>query len=202
VSRPGSNAGLNITTPRDRGAPAWWLARARFGGCVCFAAATVLASGVCAAGARAALIEGSSVSSFCARLPASKVSSAVGAKVVLREATVSHGALECIYFGTEEVVISMHPGLPASEVSSRTKAEQFLAGESPKGVKFTFGALSSIGPTAFSWTYVLNGGRLVGVSNNKGTTGYGVVVGGSPALITVSKELPRLEHLLSLDEAA
>ena len=103
--------------------------------------------------------------------------------------------------GTEEVVVSKHPGIPAAELATRTKAEQLLRSESPKTVKISFASLSSIGPTAFSWTYTLNGGKLLGVSDNKGTTGYGVVIGGAPPLIG-SKDLEGLERLLSLDMAA
>ena len=143
----------------------------------------------------------SAASAFCAKLPAAKVSSIVGANVTLFKATVEKHALECIYTGSEEIVVSKHPAIPAAELATRTRAEELLTSESPKHVKISFTSLSSVGPTAFSWTYVLNGGKLLGVSDNKGTTGYGVVIGGAPTLIG-SKDLAGLERLLSLAMAA
>jgi hypothetical protein len=155
-----------------------------------------------AGGASSALGRAASgASGFCAKLPASKVSSTIGASVTLFEATVEKGSLECIYMGPEQVVVSKHPNIPASKIATRTKAEQLLTSESPKHVKISFASLPSVGATAFSWSYVLNGGKLLGVSDNKGTTGYGVVIGGSPTLIG-SKDLSGLEHLLTLDMAA
>jgi hypothetical protein len=157
---------------------------------------------------------GSTVSSFCAKIPASKVSSTIGTTVSLTQAVLEKTTLECIYFGKtatstthpiDEVVISMQPGIPASELSTRTKAEARVAALSPKGVKLIFTSLPSVGSTAFSWTYAqsLNGGQLVGVADNKGTTGYGVALGGAAKTFgTAAGHVAVGEHLLALDMAA
>jgi len=157
---------------------------------------------------------GSAASNFCAKIPASKVSSTVGTTVSLLRAVLEQTTLECIYFGKtaasaahpiDEVVISMQPGIPASELATRAKAEARIAAESPKGVKLIFTSLPSVGPTAFSWTYAqsLNGGQLVGVADNKGTTGYGVALGGAAKTFgTAAAHVTVGERLLVLDMAA
>jgi hypothetical protein len=150
-------------------------------------------------------------SAFCKHFSLSKVSSIVGAKVTLFEAVVSNNTLECIYFGTSisasrpEVIISMQPKIPAAEVATRAAAEARIAAESPKGVKVLFTSLASVGPTAFSWTYAgaLNGGQIVGVADNKGTTAYGAAVGGQAKTFgAAAGHVPALERLLALDMAA
>jgi hypothetical protein len=126
---------------------------------------------------------------------------------------VEKTTLECIYFGKvvstshplDEVVISDEPNIPKAEVATRSAAEATLAAKAPKGVKLLFTSESSVGSTAFTWTYSksLNGGQLAGIANNKGTTGYGVAVGGAASKFgAASKYLSDLEHLLSLDTAA
>ena len=156
----------------------------------------------------------STVSTFCAHIPATKVSSIVGTTVSLFEAVVKSNALECIYFGKvaasvahpiDEVVITKQPGIPASQLATRAKAEARIAAESPKGVKLIFTSLPSVGSTAFSWTYgeALNGGQLVGVADNKGTTGYGVALGGAAKTFgAAAGHVPVGERLLTLDIAA
>lgn len=156
----------------------------------------------------------SAVSTFCSHLPVSKVSSVIGTTVYLYRAVLEKTTLECIYFGKvaasskhpiDEVVISKEPGIPASELSSRARAEARIAAEAPKGVKIIFTSLPAVGPTAFSWTYTksLNGGQLVGVANNKGTTGYGVALGGAAKTFgTAAGHVPAGEHLLALAQAA
>jgi len=156
----------------------------------------------------------SAASTFCAKIPAAKVSSTIGTTVSLEQAVLEKTTLECIYFGKtpasaahpiDEVVISMEPGIPASELATRAKAEARIAAESPKGVKLIFTSLPSVGSTAFSWTYgqALNGGQLVGVADNKGTTGYGVALGGAAKTFgTASGHVAIGEHLLALDMAA
>jgi hypothetical protein len=49
---------------------------------------------------------------------------------------------------------------------------------------------------------MLNGGRLVGISSAKGTTGYGALVGGSPKVVSVPGDVSGLERLLALAMAA
>ncbi len=156
----------------------------------------------------------SAVSTFCAHLPASKVSSTIGSTVSLYEAVLEKTTLECIYLGKvaataahpiDEVVISKEPGIPASQLATRAAAEARVAALAPKGVKLIFTSLPSVGPTAFSWTYTkaLNGGQLVGVADNKGTTGYGVALGGAAKTFgTAAGHVPVGEHLLALDLAA
>lgn len=156
----------------------------------------------------------SPASTFCSHLPASKVSSIIGSTVSLFQAVLEKTTLECIYLGKaaasaahpiDEVVISKEPGIPASQLATRAAAEARIAAESPKGVKLIFTSLPSVGPTAFSWTYTkaLNGGQLVGIADNKGTTGYGVALGGAAKTFgTAAGHVPAGERLLALDLAA
>jgi hypothetical protein len=145
---------------------------------------------------------GSVASSFCAHFTASKVSSVVGLKVKLLEAIAEKKTLECIYLSTVQVIISREPGIPASELATRAKAEARVKAESPKGVKFTFSSLPSLGATAFTWSYELNGGLLIGVADNKGTTGFGTVLGGKPSIVGAPGRVAALERLIKMDMVA
>ena len=136
---------------------------------------------------------------------ASKVSSIIGLKVALEGAKVEVTTSECIYIGTFEVIISRAPGIPAADLATVAKAEARIKSQSPKGVKFTFTSLPALGPTAFSWSYKLNGGQLVGVADNEGTTGFGTMLGGIPKLVGVLKKggvRSALKSLIKLDMAA
>ncbi len=158
----------------------------------------------------------SAASTFCQNknLSVSKVSSIVGTTVSLFQAVLEKTTLECIYFGKvaatvshpiDEVVISMQPSIPAAELATLAAAEARVAALAPKGVKLIFNSLPSVGKTAFSWTYskALNGGQLVGIADNKGTTGYGAVVGGAAKTFgAAAGHVPVLERLLALDIAA
>jgi hypothetical protein len=146
----------------------------------------------------------SAASSFCAHFTASKVSSVVGLKVTLLEAIPEKKTLECIYLSTSavQVIISREPGIPASELATRAKAEARVKAESPKGVKFTFSSLPSLGATAFSWSYKLHGGLLIGVADNKGTTGFGTVLGGKPSIVGAPGRVAALERLIKMDMTA
>ena len=154
-------------------------------------------------------VPGSAVSAFCAHFSTTKVSSIVGSTVLLGKAdALSSNSFECRYFAIgaktagEQVIISRDTNVPASELSSRTKAEARLKAESPKGLTITFTSLPSLGPTAFSWTYELNGGRLVGVGNNRGTTAWGALVGGNIKLMgAAAAHVPVIEKLIELDMA-
>jgi hypothetical protein len=155
-----------------------------------------------------------SASAFCAKIPAARVSSTLGTTVSLSQAVLEKTTLECIYLGEapasathpiDEVVISMEPGVPVSELSTRVKAEARVAAESPKDVKVIFTSLPTVGSTAFSWTYAeaLNGGQLVGVADNKGSTAYGVALGGAAKTFgTAAGHVAVGERLLALDIAA
>ena len=201
--------------PRQGAAPQ---SRVRFGTrrptirslAVAFAAILMLASSATVASA-SRIAPRSAVSTYCARISLSKIASIVGSKVTLFEAVVERTTLECIYFGSQlsvsrpEVVLSMEPNLPAVQVATRAAAEARIAKETPKGVKLIFGSLSSVGSTAFSWYYsgALNGGQLVGAANNKGTTGYGAVVGGAAKYFgSPSGHIPAAVRLLALAMAA
>ncbi|MGA3216749.1 MAG: hypothetical protein ABSD97_13810 [Acidimicrobiales bacterium] len=143
-----------------------------------------------------------SVAAFCAHFPATKISSIIGAKVALFEAVIEKGSWECILEGTREVVISRDPDIPPSELSTLKKAEARFKAESPKGVDISFTALPSLGPTAFSWSYTDNGGLLVGVGNNKGSTAWGAVLGANVKIMgAAAPHVPVVEHLVELDMA-
>ncbi len=142
------------------------------------------------------------IAAFCAHFSASKVSSIVGAKVILVEAVIETGSWECIFEGAREVVISRNPDIPPSDLSTLKKAEARFKAESPKGVSITFTPLPSLGKTAFSWSYEDNGGLLVGVGNNKGSTAWGAVLGAGVKIMgAAAPHVPVVEHLVELDMA-
>ena len=153
----------------------------------------------------------SAASRFCAHHSAAKVSAAVGTSVSLFEAVAKGRLLECIYFGTKlvvsrpEVVISIDPGIPASQLATLAAAEARVQAQSPPGVKLLFTAQPSVGATAFTWTYQhsLNGGQVIGIADNKGTTGYGALVGGAAKSFgPPAGHIPALKRLLTLDISA
>jgi hypothetical protein len=126
----------------------------------------------------------SPVSTFCAHLPAAKVSSIVGTGVAFRSATVVKGTLECEYAGPVVVVILKEPGLPAAKLATRASAEATAKSGFPAGTRIAFSALPALGASAFSWTATIAGTAFNGIGANKGTTGYGVEVSGSPRIAT------------------
>jgi hypothetical protein len=131
-----------------------------------------------------AAMRASPVSAFCSRIPASKVSSIVGAAVVLKEAVVVKSVLECIYEGAVIVAVDKQPGIPAAKLASLAQAEATARTGFPAGTKVTFAALRSLGSTAFSWTATIDGAPFGGIGVNKGTTGYGVELSGKPRIST------------------
>jgi hypothetical protein len=133
------------------------------------------------------LIAHSAASSYCAKLPATKISTIVKAKFKFIESRVFDFTLECIYFAAvpntsngDEIIISTHPRIPAGQVATLSAAERRLTSESPKNVKLVFTPLPALGPTAFRWSYKtpLNGGQVLGIADNRRTTGFGVLIGG------------------------
>jgi len=156
-----------------------------------------------AAGLRAShSVPVSTASVFCAHFSSATVSSIVAAKVVLIEAIPEKTSLECIFEGTREVIISREP-LTASALSTLAKAEARFKAGSPKGAKIAFTALPKLGPIAFSWSYVDNGGLLVGVEYNKGNMAWGAVVGASVNLMGApASHVAAVEQLIKLDMAA
>lgn len=152
----------------------------------------------------------STVSTYCAKLPASKISPIVGGTVKLFEAVVKKGSLECIYFDTSpgvkvrEVVLTMQPHMKPA-IFTRSQGEALLKAGSPKTVKILFTTQSSVGIAAFSWTYAkpVNGGQLVGLANYKGSTGYGAVIGGAAKTFgSAASYVSALKKLLALAIAA
>ena len=149
------------------------------------------------------------ISAFCAHFPVSTVSSIVGAKEYVFETVIENSTYECIFLGTTakgwEVIISRKTGIPPAELATLKAAEARLTAASPKGADLIFTALPSVGKTAFSWTYghSLNGGQLVGVADNKGTTGFGAAMGRAAKTFgTAASHVLVLERLLTLDMAA
>lgn len=152
----------------------------------------------------------SAVANYCAKIPASKISPIVGATVKLFEAVVNKTSLECIYFDTSvsakvrEVVLTMQPGMNPV-IASLSQAEATLKARSPKTVRIIFTAQPSVGKTAFTWTYSkpLNGGQLVGIGYNKGSTGYGAAIGGAAKTFgSAASYVTALKKLLALTIAA
>ncbi len=140
------------------------------------------------------------ITAFCAHFSPSTISSIVGAKVVLVRGVIETGSWECIFAGLREVIISREPSVPAGELSTLAKAEAVFKAKSPKGAKITFTALPSLGKTAFSWSYVDNGGLLVGVGNNAGKTAWGAVLGAGVAIMgSAAPHVPAVERLIKLD---
>lgn len=123
----------------------------------------------------------SSASAFCAKMPASKVSSIVGSTVTLGEAVVQGAILVCLYDGSSTTVtLEKETGMAASGLSSLQKAEAghkklFYASQPnplPKGTTISFSPLAALGSNAFYWTGVIEGTRYSGADAFKGTTGY------------------------------
>jgi hypothetical protein len=154
----------------------------------------LLATGACVAVFPAATqaSSGSSAAAYCSHLPASKIASIVGGKVVFNRAAVVKTTLECDYTaGADIVALLKEPGLPASSFATLAKAEATALSGFPPGTKVKFSALPARGKTSFSWTVTIDGEPLSGVGENKGTTGYGAERSGKP-------DIPQLERLIAL----
>jgi hypothetical protein len=124
------------------------------------------------------------------------VSSVARARVKFLEAVVVGPSLDCVYEGPGGIVaIDEAPGVPAVDRATLARAEALTAKSLPKGTKIRFSALPSLGPTAFSWTAAIEGLQFTGIANDKGTTGYGAEMTGTPALF-------KLKGLLQLAIAA
>ncbi len=123
----------------------------------------------------------SAASAYCAKMPASMVSSIVGSTVDLEEAVVSGSTLVCLYHGsTNTVTLEKETGMAASGIATRQKAEAghkklFYASQPtplPKGTTISFEPLAALGSSAFYWTGVIAGMPYSGADAFKGTTGY------------------------------
>ena len=138
----------------------------------------------------------SAASIYCARIPAPRVSSVVGATVALLEAVDVKPTLECIYEGGPGIVaVDKEPGVPAAHGVTLAKAEATAASAFPKGTKVTFSPLPSLSPTAFKWAALVEGIQFNGISTTKGGEGYGSEMSGE-------LQLSKLERLLQLAAAA
>jgi hypothetical protein len=134
----------------------------------------------------------SAASAYCARLPATKVSSVVGWTVTFTDADVKGSIFACLYQGsTGNVTIEKETGLPASDLATRGDAEAMTQAMFPKGTKITFTPLSALGPAAFYWTAVIGGHPFSGANTNKGTTGYDSEMSGT----LQQSKLEQLEEL-------
>jgi hypothetical protein len=157
---------------------------------------------------RPSLSAHSAASSYCSKMTAAKISAIVKTTFKFVESRVINSTVECIYFGTVstsakggEVIISMNPRMPYAPLTSRAAAEARISAEVPKNVKLVFTPLPRIGKTAFSWAYQMpiNGGQALGIADNKGTTGYGALVGGPAKYFGApSSHLSTVEQLLAL----
>jgi len=160
----------------------------------------------------AGLIAHSAASSYCAKLPATKISAAVKAKFKFIESRVFDFTVECVYFAVvpntssgDEIIISTHPRIPAGQVATLSAAERRLTSEVPKNVQLSFTPLPALGPTAFRWSYKtpLNGGQVIGIADNRRTTGFGVLIGGPAQHFGFPiTHLNAAERLLTLGMAA
>ena len=120
----------------------------------------LLATGACVAAYPAATqaASGSPAAAYCSHLPASKIASIVGGKTAFISAVVVKTTLECGYTaGTAIVALLKEPGLPASSLATRSKAEATALSGFPKGTKVKFSALPALGKTSFSWTATIAG---------------------------------------------
>ncbi len=123
----------------------------------------------------------STASAFCAKMPASKVSSIVGSTLTLGEAVVQGTTLVCLYDGSSATVtLEKETGMAASGIATRKEAEAghkqlFYASQPkplPKGTTISFLPLDALGSTAFYWKGVIEGIPYGGADAFKGTTGY------------------------------
>lgn len=147
-------------------------------------------AGACAVALPAATQASSSsaAASYCAKLPASKVSSIVGSKASFKSPVIVKTTLECEYTaGASFVLLLKEPGIPASGLATRAKAEATAQHGFPAGTKVHFSPAPTLGATAFSWSATINGLAFAGVGENKGTTGYGVEVSGKSSVSELEK---------------
>lgn len=129
----------------------------------------------------AAAGESNAATSFCAKMPSSKVSSIVGWTVTLGAPVVAGRTIACLYEGSGgDVSIEKESNMAASGIATRQKAEAghkklFYASQPqplPKGTTISFEPLAALGASAFYWTAVIEGSAWSGADAFKGTTGY------------------------------
>jgi hypothetical protein len=156
-------------------------------------AVVLVATGACVGVAPVAALAASSsaAAAYCAKLPATKVTSIVGGKVSFKGAEVVSTTLECQYAGAAFVTLLKEPGIPAANLATLSKAEATALRGFPKGTHVKFAALPALGKTSFSWTATIDGQPFAGVGEDQGTTGYGAEMSGNA-------NIPKLERLIAL----
>jgi hypothetical protein len=125
------------------------------------------------------LTPASAASTYCAHLPASKVSAIVGWAVRLEDAMVKNTILVCLYVGSGNVSLEKDTPMSISAFSTRAKAEAMAKEMFPKGTPITFSPLPALGATAFYWTAIIGGHPFSGANDNRGVTGYYSEMSGS-----------------------
>jgi hypothetical protein len=125
----------------------------------------------------------SSVPPFCSRLSLTKIGSIVGGSVTLLETSLKGKTTACIFHGSVgSVSIETTTALPSSATSTLSAAEKTAQANFPAGLKVKFAGVSSIGPTAYSWSAKIYGTPYVGLNTNKGSVGYYIEMQGAPTL--------------------
>lgn len=135
----------------------------------------------------------SSVPTFCSRLSLAKIGAIVGGSVTLSETSAKGKITACLFSGSVGTMsIETQTGLPATATSTLSGAEKAAKANFPAGLKITFDAVPSIGPTAYSWSAKIGGAPYVGLNTNQGSVGYDVEMQGALRL-SVLEKLVKLE---------
>ena len=142
---------------------------------------------------RAPRAHASSAPAFCSRLSAAKIGSIVGGSVTLAQTSAKGKIIACIFSGSGGTTsIETQTGLPATATATLSGAEKAATANFPAGLKITFDAVPSIGPTAYSWSAKIGGAPYVGLNTHQGSVGYDVEMQGALRL-SVLEKLVKLE---------
>ncbi len=136
----------------------------------------------------APLARAATVPAFCSQLSLARVGSIVGGKVTLLETSVKGKITACIFSASVGTIsIETETGLSTSSTSTLSDAEKAAQANFPPGLKITFAAVPSIGPTSYSWSAKIAGAPYVGLNTNRRSVGYYVEMQGSPKLSVLEK---------------
>lgn len=134
------------------------------------------------------LVHATDAPAFCSRLSSAKIGSLVGGSVTLVETTVKGKIIACIFSGsTGTISIETETGLSTSSTSTLSGAEKSAMASFPPGLKITFVAVPSIGPTSYSWSAKIAGTPYVGLNTNRSSVGYYAEMQGAPKLSVLEK---------------
>jgi hypothetical protein len=134
------------------------------------------------------LVRPSTVPAFCSRLSPSKIGSIVGGSVTLLQTSDKGKIIACIFKGSVgSVSIETETDLPTTSTSTLSGAEKTAKANFPAGLKITFAAVPSIGPTAYSWSAKIYATPYVGLNTNQGSVGYYIEMQGAPKLTVLEK---------------